>query len=810
MPANVTYPGVYVLEESSGAQAVAAVSTSTALFVGMASQGPFETPTRVLSLVQYERVFGATSPGELADQVRQFYVNGGGEAWIMRVAQGANAASILLREETFATDVMRITARDKGAAGNLIRVEVDHETASPDRTFNLTFYRHSLKSDGTFEKKDVETYADLSMDPQSARYASVIVNGASALVVLSNLALPAVPDGVSIGGVIYNTAAGGRPVVLASFNPGPGSFRIAIGNNPPVDVTVPPGATATTIEQAIEDAIVARYAVELITVQADVALTAVAGGFALQIKSTTGPVVISAAANNDVTAALGLGIAAGGVELDGSSPFRPAPTGLNSLLGPAAGVPDTAWLGAATKFAAAARSTFVDFTLTDPGNSGGSHTANFTGITGIAANPVFMDDGAPAAGAIGSLANVRRMLDEIGATIGANSGNRWTVKRVGLRLSLQPKFGGANAGVDSVLTTTTHQVEATAGAHSGIFVISAQGRDASNVGAYSLGRTGGATPSGKQTNVDLPAPGDVGTNGSEPLLTDYQNAFNEIDSELDSFNLMILPRAEGQDDAERKNLWGIASALAAKKRAILLVDPDSTWTSVTQADLGLAALKVGVETRNAAIYWPRLVVPDATIPAGRTVDPSGSIAGLMARTDTRFGVWTAPAGIEATIRGIIGISKNMSDDENGVLNPKALNAIRQFPSGVVAWGARTMIGSNDTGNIDDKYIPVRRTMLFIEESLYRGLKFAVFRPNAEPLWASIRLAAGSFMNSLMRQGAFASRNKLEAYYVLCDATTTTATDINLGIVNVVVAFAPLKPAEFVVLTVKQIAGQVEI
>jgi phage tail sheath protein FI len=182
----------------------------------------------------------------------------------------------------------------------------------------------------------------------------------------------------------------------------------------------------------------------------------------------------------------------------------------------------------------------------------------------------------------------------------------------------------------------------------------------------------------------------------------------------------------------------------------------------------------------------------------------------MARTDARFGVWTAPAGLEATIRGVTGLSRVISDEENGVLNPKALNAIRLFPSGVVSWGARMMVGADDTGNIDDKYIPVRRTMLFIEESLYRGLKFAVFKPNAEPLWASIRLAAGSFMNGLMRQGAFASSNKVEAYYVLCDATTTTETDRNLGIVNVIVAFAPLKPAEFVVLTVRQMAGQVEI
>ncbi len=129
---------------------------------------------------------------------------------------------------------------------------------------------------------------------------------------------------------------------------------------------------------------------------------------------------------------------------------------------------------------------------------------------------------------------------------------------------------------------------------------------------------------------------------------------------------------------------------------------------------------------------------------------------------------------------------------------------------MVSWGARTLVGFDGSGNIDDKYIPVRRTMLFIEESLYRGLHFAVFEPNDEPLWAQIRLAAGSFMNGLFRKGAFAGAKASDAYFVRCDSSTTTADDINLGIVNVVVGFAPLKPAEFVVLTVKQIAAQAEI
>jgi phage tail sheath protein FI len=150
----------------------------------------------------------------------------------------------------------------------------------------------------------------------------------------------------------------------------------------------------------------------------------------------------------------------------------------------------------------------------------------------------------------------------------------------------------------------------------------------------------------------------------------------------------------------------------------------------------------------------------------------------------------------------------MTDPENGVINPKALNAVRVFPSGVVLWGARTLVGFDGSGNIDDKYIPVRRTMLMIEESLYRGLHFAVFEPNDEPLWAQIRLNIGAFLQNLFRQGAFQGKSPREAYFVKCDRETTTQTDINLGIVNILVGFAPLKPAEFVVIKIQQIAGDI--
>jgi phage tail sheath protein FI len=159
--------------------------------------------------------------------------------------------------------------------------------------------------------------------------------------------------------------------------------------------------------------------------------------------------------------------------------------------------------------------------------------------------------------------------------------------------------------------------------------------------------------------------------------------------------------------------------------------------------------------------------------------------------------------------GVPQLSVPLTDAENGELNPLGINCLRALPpAGRVVWGARTLQGDNRLAS-EWKYIPVRRTALFIEESLFRGLKWAVFEPNDEPLWAQIRLNAGSFMHSLFRQGAFQGATPREAYFVKCDKETTTQSDIDSGIVNVVVGFAPLKPAEFVVIKIQQIAGQVQ-
>jgi phage tail sheath protein FI len=277
----------------------------------------------------------------------------------------------------------------------------------------------------------------------------------------------------------------------------------------------------------------------------------------------------------------------------------------------------------------------------------------------------------------------------------------------------------------------------------------------------------------------------------------------------DLFNLLcILPDARGGDVPD--DVYQEALSYCAKRRAMLLVDPKSGWQTVSAAQTGVASMGLtGDMARNAAIYFPRVKQADAQLGGQiETFVPCGIVAGVMARTDTQRGVWKAPAGIDASLAGVAGLQVEMTDAENGLLNPLGINCLRTFPVyGRVVWGARTLRGA-DAAADEYKYVPVRRLALFLEESLYRGTQWVVFEPNDEPLWAQIRLNLGAFMQNLFRQGAFQGKTPAEAYFVKCDKETTTQNDINLGIVNIVVGFAPLKPAEFVIIKIQQIAGQI--
>jgi phage tail sheath protein FI len=278
----------------------------------------------------------------------------------------------------------------------------------------------------------------------------------------------------------------------------------------------------------------------------------------------------------------------------------------------------------------------------------------------------------------------------------------------------------------------------------------------------------------------------------------------------DLFNLLCIPPVERGavlPVAARQQ----ASAYCEQERALFVVDPDPAWVDPAGVLAGLGTFAAGMLRRNSALYFPPIRAADPAL--GGAVDtfpPSGAVAGVMARTDAERGVWKAPAGQEATVLGAQELAVKLTDGENGRLNPQGVNCLRTFPViGNVVWGARTLDGADALAS-EWKYVPVRRLALFLEESLYRGTQWVVFEPNDEPLWAQIRLNIGAFMQNLFRQGAFQGTTPREAYFVKCDKETTTQNDIDLGIVNVLVGFAPLKPAEFVIIRIQQMAGQVAV
>ena len=279
----------------------------------------------------------------------------------------------------------------------------------------------------------------------------------------------------------------------------------------------------------------------------------------------------------------------------------------------------------------------------------------------------------------------------------------------------------------------------------------------------------------------------------------------------DLFNILCIPPATRTGNIDN-SIWTEAVQYCLKRRAFLLVDSPNSWTRVDQVVAGADVIRqaVGDAKKNSALFFPRVKLADP-LKENRldTFVPCGIIAGLFARTDANRGVWKAPAGTEASLNGVRELPVKLTDGENGLLNPLGVNCLRNFPVyGNIAWGSRTLDGDDRLAS-EWKYIPVRRLALFLEESLYRGTQWVVFEPNDEPLWAQIRLNLGAFMNNLFRQGAFQGTTPKEAYFVKCDKETTTQNDINLGIVNIIVGYAPLKPAEFVILKFQQIAGSVE-
>jgi len=800
---QVSYPGVYVVEVPSGVRTITGVATSIAAFFGRTLKGPINKAVRCLSYSDFLREFGGGhKDSDTATSVKQFFDNGGTDCYVIRLAKNAQAASVTLRR--FATptangNVLTATAKAQGSWGQEIKLNVDYNTTSPDDSFNLTI---SHESNGVVLLQ--ENHTNLSMNPGSPRFAPTYVTQSSKLVNLSvhlgDMGDPALPG--SFMNLIANTPPAysqSRRVYTAGTNDalrdavrndiagliaaGKSKFEVNInGINASVDLAgvqlradwtppVPPGpidvaALLIPLAAHINSQLAAVDATLNVSLTWDTLATRT---IVLRITSNITPfsnVTITRGISNDISSSLMLGIEQGGIEVGRYGNLRPVPNGSYFWGGSAFGNFTTE----IDNFAALNQDGINSITI-------GTLAIPVNLVTVAAGNRMYEQAGA-------GLDGVREKLRILADTVNANVNSPCSAELWGYHVVFKRKTGTIN--------DTTAIVTAPGAVFGAGFV--------TNVKQFSLGVLG--------TGVYQSA-GTAGSDGVVPDKTTYlgspidHTGFYALDT-VDLFNLMIIPGDREVLPPLYAELIAEASNFCEKKRAFFLADAPAGWTDGTKVNADATTvntIRIGVAKKNSAIFYPRIQFSDGGLK--KYIGPSGMIAGLMSRTDSQRGIWKAPAGIEADLRGVMDVELNMTDGENGVLNKLGVNCIRKFPNGIVNWGARTLDGSDDFGS-EWKYIPIRRLALFLEESLFRGTKWVVFEPNDEPLWAKIRMNLNAFMMSLFRQGAFQGSTPDKAFFVKCDGETTTANDRNLGIVNILVGFAPLKPAEFVIISIQQI------
>jgi phage tail sheath protein FI len=767
MPAALTYPGVYIEEVPSGVHTITGVSTSVTAFVGYTARGAVNEPVHIFSFADFERAFGGLAiDSPLSYCVKQFFQNGGTETYVVRVAQGSVAATVTLRNAA-GVNVLEVRAASAGTWGNNLRIDVDYDTTNPGSLFNLRVTELVLQN-GRWVPGTTEVFRNLTMNSFDPAYAVSAINAGSELISVARPpALAYAGNGTSVSDVL----------TLADATPLPAGYRFsyALNGQGPFEATVatptPPAGAALT--DAL-NAIIADVVASINAAQTPGVTGAIAGGNRLQFTAVTDgthPAERSSirflnASSNSVAARLKLGVVNGGTEVDAAATVRPAQNGTAG-------------------------------TATLPATAAGDLTFDIrSGASGAPITPVFTVPiwGAPTT--MPAPTSLDELVSQINAALAATVAAQpflagATARRIGNSNVLRILPGATDANISFLMTGATATTL-------GLTAATARNvaRYAPGTGVTALAQLAGVPGN----NGTAPGPGDL--TGSEAAKTGLYALEN-----VDLFNILVMPDAT--IGAGLLNVVTEAIAYCERRRAFMIIDAPETVAGFAQAQMWMGGAAAPLRSRNAAIYFPRLREADPMMNnVVRSFAAAGAVAGLYARTDAERGVWKAPAGMSAVIIGATGLSYTLTDKENGALNPLGLNCLRTFPvAGTVSWGARTGRGA-DTLADEYKYVPVRRMALFLEESLYRGTQWVVFEPNDAPLWAQIRLNLGAFMQGLFRQGAFQGSTPRDAYFVKCDGETTTQADINLGVVNILVGFAPLKPAEFVVIKIQQIAGNI--
>jgi Bacteriophage tail sheath protein len=789
MPVTPTYPGVYIEEVPSGVRTITGVATAITAFIGRALRGLVDTPVRVQNYGDYMRAFGGLwldSPMSFA--VQHFFNNGGTDAIIVRVyrppATGTGIGLGTLDADMRARGTLTLAARlspgdtmildsttytfeangslteppepSPGPVPSAVNVEIG--ATLPETRSNIVRAINRVGADGyrasTTAQRTVRA-ADQWTTDRLVLTAAADGAAGNAIATTSTFSDPAnFFDDTTLGA----TSQGRDPVGATAAV---GTLNIATSPGDGQAFTIN-GRTYTFVDTA---------AAPLPDVDGNIELVGGAGGLAATrtniinaINAVTPAVgyAPSTTQNADVSAAQGTTAAA--IVLTARTAGAAGNTiALSDSMAAGNGFGVTTTLGSTTP--GSDGTAIAAFTVVAKSPGGWAGNVRLT-VNHDVANPT-------------DLKTFNLIIEEIDPSLPAGAPPLRT-----------ERFFNLSVAIDS-----PHHVDGVLDARSQFIRVSSPSTERPGLTNVGLGLTGGSDGLALNDN----AISEPGLEATKRGLWALQNA--------DLFNILVIPPLSFDADIG-PTTRDAALAYCKARRAFFIVDPPSGWTDVTQAESGVDALNLRDE--NAAVYFPRVNIANPLRDNQLTeFVPSGVMAGLYARTDARRGVWKAPAGTEATMAGVQTTAVPLTDGENGRLNPLGVNCLRSFPvTGNVAWGARTLRGADQLAS-EWKYVPVRRTALFLEESLYRGLKWVVFEPNDEPLWAQIRLNVGSFMHTLYRQGAFQGSTPRDAYLVKCDSETTTQADIDRGVVNIIVGFAPLKPAEFVFVKIQQLAGQLQ-
>jgi uncharacterized protein len=784
---ELLHPGVYVQEVSSGLRPIEGVSTSNVAFIGKAQMGNIGGAKLVTNAMEFETNYGGyLSDGFLSHSVHQFFINGGKKAYIVRIAASdAVSAAISIKDRKGApAKTLTIEAANEGDWGNKLDVVIADGTVDPDNEFSIQVFQDRSDLVPPLLPALLETFDDLSMNPSADRFVEKVIGGNSKFIKatvdaadqltaaqgtsrsgslpVSNGA-PALKLGAANGGTETAGAVGTAGTSRSGLNPAVSppadqrKFLINLNGDGAREITVADSATTGDAVAASIQAAVKGLSANLPANQPAYnnftctfeTVAAPTNPSYLLTSGTTGVtstvVVTDAPATSQAISLPDPKPYKFVIEVDGDGPHVVALTGPLANGAAIATAIQTA-VQAITPKRAANATAFGAFTCAYD-NAGG------------AGNPSFLlTSGTPP--------GIARLKSSVRIS-NAPSDNAAGLLKLGLTNTGREITGPA------ILRPANSRVQTFAGDteyHLGDAVVAA--------------------------NVDSVV---FGSDGATPGPKDYKDGFAALDKILD-VNIITVP---GNGDLDVV-AFGI-NYCAVRGDCFFISDMKSDDDTVEEAQTFISSLTVKASYGAVYFPWLKMVDPTGNSPSPILVPPSGFVAGMYARIDAKRGVWKAPAGTEANLGGAVGLSADIGDAQQDFLNPIGVNVIRQFPAaGLVIWGSRTLATKTDP---EYRYVPVRRIAIYLEQSLYNGIQWAVFEPNDEDLWASLRLNIGAFMLLQFRAGAFQGKTPSEAFFVKCDATTTTQADIDAGVVNILVGFAPLKPAEFVVLRLTQIVGQ---